>query len=159
MKKIAIIGRENVGKSTLFNKLCQKELSIVNNQPGVTRDYVKNIGKLYDLKFELIDTAGWYLKKKNEITPKIKTNTSLTIEEADFIFFVVDARTLLSEEDIILAKSIRKLQKNTLLLANKSESKKALTKEDLIKLGLGEGIFISAEHKLGFEDIYQIKHR
>ena len=55
MKKIAIIGRENVGKSTLFNKLCQKELSIVNNQPGVTRDYVKNIGKLYDLKFELID--------------------------------------------------------------------------------------------------------
>lgn len=156
MKKIAIIGRENVGKSTLFNKLCQKELSIVNNQPGVTRDYVKNIGKLYDLKFELIDTAGWYLKKKNEITPKIKTNTSLTIEEADFIFFVVDARTLLSEEDIILAKSVRKLQKNTLLLANKSESKKALTKEDLIKLGLGEGIFISAEHRLGFEDIYHI---
>lgn len=155
MKKIAIIGRENVGKSTLFNKLCQKELSIVNNQPGVTRDYVKHIGKLYDLKFELIDTAGWYLKKKNEITPKIKTNTSLTIEEADFIFFVVDARTVLSEEDIILAKSIRKLQKNTVLLANKSESKKTLAEADLKKLGLGEGIFISAEHKLGFEDIYQ----
>lgn len=155
MKKIAIIGRENVGKSTLFNKLCQKELSIVNNQPGVTRDYVKHIGKLYDLKFEVIDTAGWYLKKKNEITPKIKANTSSIIEKADFIFFVIDARTLLSEEDIILAKIIRKLQKPTILLANKSESKRVVTQKDLIKLGLEAGIFISAEHKLGFEDIYQ----
>lgn len=156
MKKITIIGRENVGKSTLFNKLCQKELSIVNNQPGITRDHIKHIGKLHDLVFELIDTAGWYLhKKKDPLTAKIKTNISQDIEKADIVFFVVDAKTELSDEDILLAKSIRKLEKHTIILANKSESLTILTENDLKKLGLGKIIFISAEHKLGFEEIYE----
>ena len=153
--KIAIIGRENVGKSTLFNKLCQKEFSIVNNQPGITRDYIKHTAKLFDLEFELIDTAGWYLgKDKKDINYKIKDNILLIVEEADLIFFVVDAKASLSNEDLLLARKVRKLQKKVILLANKSESKQILSQNDLLKLGFGEAIFISAEHKMGFDDIY-----
>lgn len=156
MKKIAIIGRENVGKSTLFNKLCQKELSIVNNQPGVTRDYIKHIGKLFDIEFELIDTAGWYLNKNNKIIPNVRENTKAAIEDVDIIFFVVDAKSSLSEEDLTLARSTNKAYKKVVLLANKSESNIFLSQTDLKKLGLGLGIFISAEHKLGFDEIYQL---
>ncbi len=156
MKKIAIIGRENVGKSTLFNKLCQKELSIVNNQPGVTRDYIKHIGKLFDTEFELIDTAGWYLNKNKKVIPNVRENTKTAIDEVDIIFFVVDARSSLSEEDLTLARSANKLHKKIILLANKSESNVFLSQNDLKKLGLGLGIFISAEHKLGFDQIYQL---
>ena len=157
MFKIAIVGRENVGKSTIFNKLCQKEFSIVNNQPGITRDYIKHKGKLFDLEFELIDTAGWYLgKDKKDISSQIKSNILLSIEEANLIFFVVDAKTLLSNEDLILAGKARKFQKKIVLLANKSESKPMLTQRELLKLGFGEAIFISAEHKLGSDDIYHV---
>ena len=155
MLKVVIIGRENVGKSTLFNKLCQKEFSIVNNQPGVTRDYVKHIARLFDIEFELTDTAGWYSNKnKKGIKLNIKENILSAIEEADLIFFVVDARASLLDEDLILAKKVRKLKKKIMLLANKAESKLVLTPKELSALGLGEAIFISAEHKLGFDEIY-----
>ena len=156
MKKIAIIGRENVGKSTLFNKLCQKELSIVNNQPGVTRDYIKHIGKLFDTEFELIDTAGWYLNKNKKVIPNVRENTKIAVDEVDIIFFVVDAKSSLSEEDLTLARSANKLHKKIVLLANKSELNVFLSQDDLKKLGLGLGTFISAEHKLGFDQIYQL---
>ena len=155
MFKIAIIGRENVGKSTLFNKLCQKEFSIVNNKPGITRDYIKHVARLSDLEFELIDTAGWYLNKnKKNAYLDIKNNVLSTIKEADLIFFIVDAKTPLSDEDLILAKKVKKLRKRVILLANKSESKFILTQKELLKLGLGKAVFISAEHKLGFDEIY-----
>ncbi len=155
MKKIIIVGRENVGKSTLFNKLCHNNLAIVNNQPGITRDYIQNVGKLFDLKFELIDTAGWSFKKKDEITQQIKLNTTMAIDLADIIFFVVDAKTFLTDEDIMFAKVIKKNQKQIFLLANKAESKVILEQKALNKLGFGDGIFISAEHRLGFSEIYE----
>ncbi|WPX96349.1 ribosome biogenesis GTPase Der [Candidatus Bandiella euplotis] len=157
MFKIAIIGRENVGKSTIFNKLCQKDVSIVNDSPGVTRDYITHVGKLFDLEFELVDTAGWYLgKDKNNLNVQIKNNTMAAINEVDLIFFVVDVRTYLSDEDVFFAKKIRKLNKKTILLANKAESKRVLTQDELLRLGFGEAIFIAAEHKMGFNDIYQV---
>ena len=155
MKIISIIGKENVGKSTLFNKLCHEKISIVNNQPGVTRDYINHLGRLFDFNFELIDTPGWYIKKKNEIILKVKTKTISAINISDIIFFIVDARSLLTIEDLILAKVIKKVQKKTFILANKSESITILKQKDLKRLGFGEGIFISAEHKLGFETIYK----
>jgi GTP-binding protein len=156
MLKIAIIGRENVGKSTIFNKLCNKEFAIVNDQPGVTRDYITHQARLFDLEFELVDTAGWYLgKAKNELSVQIKSTTLAAIESVDFIFFIVDVKTSLSDEDLIFAKKILKLNKKTILIANKAESKRLLTQKELLRLGFGEAIFISAEHKMGFDDVYQ----
>ena len=115
MLKVAIIGRENVGKSTIFNKLCKKEFAIVNDQPGVTRDYISHKATLFDLEFELIDTAGWYIgKSKKNLSEQIKANTLFAIDEVDLILFIVDVKTSLSDEDLIFAKKILKLNKKTL---------------------------------------------
>jgi GTP-binding protein len=156
MLKVAIIGRENVGKSTIFNKLCKKEFAIVNDQPGVTRDYISHKATLFDLEFELIDTAGWYIgKSKKNLSEQIKANTLFAIDEVDLILFIVDVKTSLSDEDLIFAKKIIKLNKKTILVANKAESKRLLTQKELLRLGFGEAIFISAEHRMGFDDVYQ----
>ena len=154
VKKIVIIGRENVGKSTLFNKLCNREISITNDQPSVTRDYIKYTGVIFGIKCELIDTAGWHFIKKETLKIKIQSFIEKIINQADIIFFVVDAKTLLTDEDIEFAKIIRKTEIQTILLANKSESKIILSQRDLKNLGLGSPIFISAEHKIGFDKIH-----
>ena len=154
MKNIVIVGRENVGKSTLFNKLCKKEISIVHNHPGITRDYIEHAAVLFDLQFTLTDTAGWYLNKNKKNIDNIRDNTYRQIEKADLVLFIVDARTQLLEEDIVLAKILKKGVKSVLLIANKSESTIFLSQKNLLTLGLGEAIFISAEHKIGFDLIY-----
>ena len=154
MKKIVIIGSENVGKSTLFNKLCQKDLSIVNNYSGLTRDYIKGIGKLYNSEFKLMDTAGWHFSNNSAINLKIRINILLIIQESDLIFFVIDAKTPLLIENIFLIKVIKRFQKKTILLVNKSEIKDTVTDKNIFKLGIGGGVFIGAEHNLGLEYIY-----
>lgn len=154
MKTIAIVGRTNVGKSTLFNRLCQKKLAIVHDIAGVTRDRKEAVAHLYDLTFRLIDTAG--LEETTALAQAMWNQTQMAIEEADIILMVVDARSERTVLDDKLAKSLRASHKPIILVANKCEGK-AQTDAliDFYKLGLSDPIPVSAEHGLGLSDLYQ----
>lgn len=150
--KVAILGKPNVGKSTLFNKLCGRRLAITHDKPGVTRDrkeYKVTLGKQ---EFTLIDTAG--LEKSKDVLSKSMVSQTLTAaREADLILFMVDARYGLDDDDKDFANQVRKFGKKIILLANKSEGKQNLDYKALYKLGFGDPIFIAAEHNLGFNNI------
>ena len=94
MFKIVLVGRPNVGKSTLFNRLVRSDKAIVNNQPGVTRDRKYGQGSLVDLKFTLVDTAGIYDSFKEKTKDESKTQTLLAIDESDIIFYLIDSKTV-----------------------------------------------------------------
>lgn len=150
--KVAIIGKPNVGKSTLFNKLCGRRLAITHDMPGITRDrkeYHAKIGKFHCV---LIDTAGLETKKA-ELSKAMVAQTLAATEEADIILFMVDARYGVNEDDRTFAKQIRKLGKPILLIANKCEGKLVPDFNTLYKLGFGEPISVSAEHNLGFKEL------
>lgn len=154
MKTIAIVGRTNVGKSTLFNRLCQKKLAIVHDIAGVTRDRKEAQATLYDLHFRLIDTAG--LEETTSLAQAMWNQTLMAIEEADIILMVVDARSERTSLDDKLAKTLRATHKPVLLVANKCEGKEqTVGLMDFYKLGLDEPIPVSAEHGLGLSDLYQ----
>lgn len=157
---IAISGRPNVGKSTLFNRLIGKKQAIVEDSPGVTRDWREGKAKLGELSFKVIDTAGLEEKIKDELSEKIKTTTLQVLNDVDAIFFVVDGKTGITNEDLILVKLYRKLSANLILVVNKCESSNsALFLQDYYRLGLGEPIFISAEHGLGMIDLFDAIHK
>ncbi len=155
MFKIAVVGRENVGKSTFFNKICRKNISIISDVSGVTRDYISSLVTFENLKFELIDTAGWHSSNaKRTFSEVIKSNLKGVLETVDLIVFMVDAKTPITSEDAALAKIVLKLGKKVIFLANKAEGKKHLTQAEAMRLGFGEPIYISSAHKLGFQDFY-----
>lgn len=153
--KIAIIGRPNVGKSTLFNRLVGRKLAIVHDKPGVTRDRKEASGKLRDLKFNIIDTAGFEYSTEDNIESRMVKQTARAIEDADVCLFMTDARIGIHPFDETFADLVRQSQKPVILLVNKCEGK---TQENSIfeayKLGLGEPIAFSAEHGLGLDDLY-----
>lgn len=153
--KVAIIGRPNVGKSTLFNRLAGVKLAIVHDLPGVTRDRKEAKAKFRDLNLILIDTAGFETAKVNSIEQQMYIQTKRAIEEADVCLFMIDARSGLHPYDEAFASLVRQSGKPVILLANKCEGK---LQEDSIfeahKLGLGEPVPFSAEHGLGMEDLY-----
>ena len=153
--KVAIIGRPNVGKSTLFNRLCGRKTAIVHDKPGVTRDRREADAKLNDLKFKVIDTAGYEYSKEDSLEKRMWEQTQRAISEADVTLFMFDARDGLQPYDEHLAKLVRQMGKPVILLANKCEGK---LQEDSIheayKLGLNEPIPFSAEHGLGLLDLY-----
>ena len=153
LKTIAVVGRTNVGKSTFFNRLVGKKLAIVHDRAGVTRDRKEAVGHLYDLEFRLIDTAG--LEETTSLAQAMWNQTEMAIAEADIVIMVVDARTELTILDEKLAKSLRKLDKPVLLVANKCEGQ-AQTDAlgQFYRLGLGAPIGFSAEHGLGLGDLY-----
>ncbi len=153
MKTIAIIGKTNVGKSTLFNRLAGRRSAIVHDRPGVTRDRKTAPGFLKDLSFNLIDTAG--LEETTDLAEAMWRQTQIAIEEADILLMLIDARGDLNDLDKRLAKSLRGLNKPVFLLANKFESQaQQHAVGEAYCLGLGEALPISAEHALGLDALY-----
>lgn len=155
MLSVAIIGRPNVGKSTLFNRLAGKKLAIVHDKPGVTRDRKMAPAKLKNLELTVIDTAGYEYSTIDNMESRMWKQTQMAISDADVCLFMIDARAGLQPYDELFASLVRKMQKPVILLANKCEGKK---QEDAIheayKLGLGQPIPFSAEHGIGFDDLY-----
>lgn len=154
--KLAIVGRPNVGKSTLFNRLVGRKLAIVQDTPGVTRDWRSHPGRLGDLTFEVLDTPGLMGFESDELANQIQANTKSLCQKADVILFVVDGTTDITPGDEELARQINRFGKPVLLVVNKCESSKRLGEiNSYYALGLGEPIAISAEHNLGLDDLYQ----
>ena len=152
---IAIIGRPNVGKSTLFNRLVGQKLALVDDMPGVTRDRREGEAKLGDLQFTIIDTAGLDEGPKGSLTARMQEQTETAIALADALFFVIDARAGLTPADRAFADFARRADKPVLLLANKSEGKHGeLGAMESYALGLGDPIQISAGHGEGMGELY-----
>src|SRR5689334_11807433 len=118
---VAIIGRPNVGKSTLFNRLVGRRLALVDDRPGVTRDRRTGEGKLGDLAFTLIDTAGLEDADRESLSGRMQAQTAAAIAQSDVVLFLVDARAGLSPVDRAFADLVRKSGKPVILVANKSE--------------------------------------
>ena len=152
--KIAIIGRPNVGKSTLFNRLVGKKIALVDDTPGVTRDRRVHAAKLYDLAFDVIDTAGFEDAGAATLQGRMRQQTEIAIKEADLIFFMVDAKTGLTPDDRTFVEIVRRSGKPTVLVANKSEARGAQGGAlEAWELGMGEPVQISAEHGMGMPDL------
>src|SRR6201747_1777207 len=152
---IAIIGRPNVGKATLFNRLVGQKLALVDDEPGVTRDRREGQARLGDLEFTIIDTAGLDEGAKGSLTARMQEQTEAAIGLADALFFVIDARAGLTPNDRAFADFARRASKPVLLLANKSEGKHGeIGAMESYALGLGDPIQISAEHGEGMSDLY-----
>jgi GTP-binding protein len=152
---VAIIGRPNVGKSTLFNRLVGKKLALVDDQPGVTRDRRAGEARLGDLNFTIIDTAGLEGGGVETLSGRMRAQTEAAIEDADAIFFVVDARVGVTPEDRHFASLARRAGKPLILVANKAEGKAGEAGAyDAFALGLGDPVPLSAEHGDGFAELY-----
>ena len=153
--RLAIIGRPNVGKSTLFNRLVGKQLALVDDRPGVTRDRREGDGKLFDLTFKLVDTAGLDDADDATLEGRMRAQSQIAIEEADVILFVIDARDGVTPIDKHFAGLVRKQSKTVILLANKAEGKKGEPGvHEAWGLGLGDPIGFSAAHGIGLDDLY-----
>jgi GTP-binding protein len=151
---VAIIGRPNVGKSTLFNRLAGKKLALVDDTPGVTRDRRMHPAKLYDLAFDVIDTAGFEDAPAASLPGRMRAQTEIAIREADLIFFLVDAKTGLVPDDRAFAEIVRRSGKPVVLVANKAEARGSEGGFlESWELGLGEPVPISAEHGQGLPDL------
>lgn len=152
---VVIVGRPNVGKSTLFNRLIGRKLALVDDQPGVTRDRREGEASLGGRRFLLLDTAGLDKAKAGSLEDRMRAQTEAAIDDADLCLFVIDAREGVTSMDRHFAEIVRKKGKPVLLLANKAESRKG---QDVVSeawsLGLGDPIAISAEHGDGLGDLY-----
>jgi GTPase len=150
----AIVGRPNVGKSTLFNRLAGKQLAIVDNTPGVTRDRALAASNLGGLELKLIDTAGFDLGPPESLPARMAAQTKGAIKDADICIFVVDARAGITTGDEIVASALRRSGKPVVLVANKSEGKTdAGLEAESYALGFGDPIALSAEHGLGLGEL------
>ncbi len=151
---VAIVGRPNVGKSTLFNRLVGKKLALVDDLPGVTRDRRPGDAKLLDLKFTIIDTAGLEEAGPDTLQGRMRAQTEAAIDEADLSLFVVDAKYGLTPVDQQLAEMLRRRGKPVVLVANKAEARGSDGGYyDAFSLGLGDPCPISAEHGQGMIDL------
>ena len=152
---LAIVGRPNVGKSTLFNRLVGKKLALVDDQPGVTRDLREGAARLADLRFTVIDTAGLEEVTDDSLQGRMRRLTERAVDMADVCLFMIDARVGVTPTDLVFADILRKKSAHVILAANKGEGKAADAGViEAYSLGLGEPIRMSAEHGEGLNDLY-----
>ncbi|SFS44045.1 GTP-binding protein [Sulfitobacter marinus] len=152
---LAIVGRPNVGKSTLFNRLVGKKLALVDDQPGVTRDLREGAARLADLRFTVIDTAGLEEVTDDSLQGRMRRLTERAVDMADICLFMIDARVGVTPSDLVFADILRKKSAHVILAANKGEGKAADAGViEAYSLGLGEPIRMSAEHGEGLNDLY-----
>ena len=154
---LAIVGRPNVGKSTLFNRLVGKKLALVDDQPGVTRDLREGVGRIADLRFTVIDSAGLEEATDDSLQGRMRRLTERAVEMADVCLFMIDARAGVLPADEVFADILRKKNANVILAANKGEGKAAdATILEAFALGLGEPIRMSAEHGEGMGELMDV---
>jgi GTP-binding protein len=152
---IAIVGRPNVGKSTLFNRLVGARRALVDDQPGVTRDRREGEGRIGDLSFRVIDTAGLENAAPESLSAKMQAQTATAVAQADAVLFVVDARVGPTAADRTFADLVRTSGKPAILVANKSEGRAGEAGAlESYALGLGDPVPVSAEHGEGLSDLY-----
>jgi GTPase len=152
---VAIVGRPNVGKSTLFNRLAGRRVALVDDTPGVTRDRREGVARLGDLTFTIIDTAGLEESRPESLAGRMRAQTDAAIADADAVLFLVDARAGVMPDDRVFANLLRRAGKPTVLVANKAEGRAGAARAyEAFDLGLGEPVAISAEHGDGLADLY-----
>jgi len=155
MKKpvVALVGRPNVGKSTLFNKLVGKKVSIIEDTPGITRDRIYGNVKYGDYNFHLIDTGGIDLSEM-DFNDDIKVQAELAIDEADVVLFVVDGKEGLTSNDYTVKEMLKKCSKKVIVVVNKVDSKLASDNQySFYELGFENYMFVSAEQNIGIDDL------
>lgn len=152
--KVAIVGRPNVGKSTLFNRLVGRRIALVDDTPGVTRDRRVHPARLQDLRFDVIDTAGFEDAAAATLEGRMRAQTESAIAEADLVLFMIDGRAGLMPDDHRFAEVVRRTSKPVVLVANKTDVRSAANGVlEAWNLGIGEPIGISAEHGTGLPDL------
>ncbi len=156
--KVLLVGRTNVGKSTLFNRLAEQRKSIVFDREGVTRDYIEELVTWQDIPFTLIDTGGMsFLKGTDEITKRVQEKVMRLLQDASMLLFVVDGKHGLHQEDRKIADVIRKANKPTFLLVNKADNTRAMEDNlpEFYQLGFKSMIPVSAVHGIGISTLLQ----
>ena len=152
---VAIIGRPNVGKSTLFNRLVGRRLALVDDQPGITRDLREGEAKFGDLSFTAIDTAGLEEIEDDSLPGRMRRLTERAVDQADLCLFLIDARVGVTPSDEVFADILRRRGVEVIVAANKAEGRAGEAEMfEAYALGLGEVIGISAEHGEGMGDLY-----
>lgn len=156
MFTLALVGRPNVGKSTLFNRLAGKKLAIVDDTPGVTRDWRTSEGWIFDQPLRIIDTAGLEESFDDSIQGRMRQQTEAALKNADAVVFMIDGRAGVTPLDEHFASWLRKQKKPVILAVNKGENEKAVQSAvgEAYALGLGDPIPVSAEHGTGMEELY-----
>ncbi len=154
---LAIVGRPNVGKSTLFNRLVGKRLALVDDRPGVTRDLREGAARLFDLRFTVIDTAGLEDATDDSLPGRMRKLTERAVASSDICLFLVDARAGITPADAELAEILRRRAQHVILAANKAEGRAGEAGIlDAYALGLGEPVRLSAEHGEGLDELYDL---
>lgn len=152
---VAIMGRPNVGKSTLFNRLVGRKIALVDDQPGVTRDRREGEAKLGDLRFRIFDTAGLDDIKGDSLEARMSAQAETAVDDSDVVLFVIDARAGVTPTDREFASRVRRRGKPVILVANKAEGRgHEAGLLEAFELGFGEPLPISAEHGEGLDLLY-----
>ncbi len=156
LPQVIIIGRPNVGKSTLFNRLVGKKLALVDDQPGVTRDRRWGEAELLGLEFAIVDTAGWEDQDANSLPGRMRAQTEVSMQGADVALFVIDARAGVTPLDEEIGRWLREQSVPVVLVANKAEGRAGDGGlYDAYALGLGDPVPLSAEHGEGLADLFE----